>query len=196
MTLTILTPPAESVAALTPMLAPTVSPHANELRAFTANTAPHELTLPMPVYVVGLDSIVAQRGLADAKLASWRYIIDKGVGKKVAAEVGFDHATARHQFSSLNEGSFADDTPVRVHAAQQLPAVVAGDYELRLLRIPALYVVALWLVDKQGHADRIVPLAPSPPPLSPGHAYTIGELEAQLAPQAASKLQFDDRPQS
>jgi len=194
MALTILTPPPPSLAALAPMLAPTSTPHINPLRALSADATPNQVTLPMPVYVLGLDSLVARRNLGDAELIGWRYIIDKGVGTKVAAEVAYDPSTKMHAFSSLNEGSFVDDTPIRVAAARAAPGVAQGDYELRLLRIPALYVVALWLKDRHGNADLVVPLAPCPTPLTAGHAYSVTEVETLLAQPAASRLQFDDRP--
>jgi hypothetical protein len=194
MALDVLSPPPASLAALAPILGPAPAAHANALRALVADATPDHVTLPTPVYVLGLDSLINGRGLADARLVGWRYIIDKGTGATVAAEVGYDHGTAQHAFSSLNQGSFVDDTPVQVSAAQRAPEVASGDYELRLLRIPALYLVALWLKDRNGTEDRLVPLAPSQPPLTAGRIYPVAEVEKLLEPQAADRLKFDDRP--
>jgi hypothetical protein len=194
MALNVLAPPQESLAALAPILRPVPATHANALRALVAEATPEHVTLPAPVYVLGLDSLTHGRGLADASLIGWRYIIDKGTGAAVAAEVGYDRGTAQHAFSSLNQGSFVDDTPVQVSAAQRAPEIAAGDYELRLLRIPALNLVALWLKDRSGAQDRLVPLAPAQPPLSAGQIYPVPEVERLLAPHAAERLSFDDRP--
>ena len=38
-----------------------------------------------------------------------------------------------------------------------------GKVEARVIRIPALYVMALWLKDLEGDKDVIVPMAPAPP---------------------------------
>ncbi|MEK8108192.1 hypothetical protein NKG94_30935 [Micromonospora sp. M12] len=45
-------------------------------------------------------------------------------------------------------------------ALRKLPQLQAAGYELRLLRIPALYLMALWLHSPL--ADLLVPLEPSP----------------------------------
>ena len=62
--------------------------------------------------------------------------------------------------SSFTEGPFVAATDKAVKAIRKLPKLEAAGYELRLLRIPALYVMALWLhslVD-----DLVIPLEPSP----------------------------------
>jgi len=41
--------------------------------------------------------------------------------------------------------------------------------EVSVLRAPALYLLALWLRDEKG--DRLVPIAPCPPPLKAGETY-------------------------
>jgi hypothetical protein len=62
--------------------------------------------------------------------------------------------------SQFNEGPFVAETDKAVKAIRKLPQLEAAGFERHLLRIPGLYVMALWL-----HApatDLLVPLAPSP----------------------------------
>ncbi|HEY4239330.1 MAG TPA: hypothetical protein VGM88_05915 [Kofleriaceae bacterium] len=184
MALTILTPPAESLAALQPHLAQ----RKTRLHAAVANGTP---SLPMPVYTLGLDAIVAGKGLAGAQHVGWRYIVDQN-GTVTAAETRTDGT--KHAFASLNQGSFAAETPARVAAAQLLPEVVAGTFELRLLRIPGLNIVALWLASPG--ADKLVPLAPAPAPLVAGTPIAATDALAQLLPIATKRLAADDRPKA
>ena len=69
-------------------------------------------------------------------------------------------ADGTHEVSHFNEGPFETATDNTVKTLHDLPELRAADYELRLLRIPALYMVALWLHMTAG--DLLVPLAPSP----------------------------------
>ena len=64
--------------------------------------------------------------------------------------------------------------------------MTAGNYEVRMLRVPALYVVALWLKDLDGDDDLIVPLVPAPAFLEAGRAYREAEfLDTLEAPRAS-----------
>lgn len=194
MAIHVLTPPTESLDALRPVLGPARSQHAHPQLAFVANAAPSEVTVPTPVYSLGLDALAQQGGLSDAKHVAWRYIIDKGTGRRVAAEVSYDDATAQHAFASLNEGSFVDDTPVQLSAAETSAEAAAGDFELRLLRVPALYFVALWLHGRNGAQDLLVPLQPAQAPFVAGQLYPADQVEPELRKQAAARASFDDRP--
>jgi hypothetical protein len=75
-------------------------------------------------------------------------------------------------------------------------AVTTGSFELRVLRIPALYVMALWLHGESGNRDVVIPMAPTHHLLEPGRAYEGGEFTSTLAPAASERLEFDDSPRS
>jgi hypothetical protein len=60
------------------------------------------------------------------------------------------------------------------------PRVSQGTYEQRLLHVPALYVMALWLHEPTGAADLLVPLAPSPRDLPAGRPLSAGEVVTKL----------------
>jgi len=49
-----------------------------------------------------------------------------------------------------------------------------------MLRIPALYVIALWLKERISKGDLLVPLEPTHPAFTPGRIYTANEFEATL----------------
>jgi hypothetical protein len=60
-------------------------------------------------------------------------------------------------------------TAAVIDELERLPEVTADDFELRLLKVPALHVVAAWLAGDQRLA---VPLAPAPGFLESGRPYS------------------------
>ena len=85
----------------------------------------------------------------------------------------------------LNGGPYVAATATAIDELERLPEVAAGDYELRLLKVPALHVAAAWLVG--GHR-LVVPLAPAPSFLEAGHRYTEEEFVAALREPAQRAL--------
>ena len=194
--------------------------------------------VPHTVYDLGLDSLVAGKGLGDAHLTGWRYLLGEGLNITAAAEVARDaHGNAIAGSAVFNRGPFVEATekalrlieslpsllnpeslgavadkarglldslpsllnPAPVVAAaehamevvQALPQVLKGTYELRLLRVTALYVMAIWLKGEGSDPDLIFPMAPAPEVLKPGHAYSAQEFTRLLHELAKEKVALD-----
>ena len=149
---------------------------------------------PHESYHLGLDSIEAKKGVAAAKSIGWRYLLAGGpAGRGLAAEV---HSRDRgYEFAGLNEGPFVQQVADQI---ENLRGKIGDkDYEPRLLRIPALYVAALWLKGKND--DLFVPLQPSHPALEPHRVYSRMDFEAALEKAAremksAEPSKKDDAP--
>ena len=94
----------------------------------------------------------------------------------VAADVNAD--TSR--FASLKEGPQVRAFYRQVQALQQAPDIGLRSFELAQLRIPALHVKAVWLKDKGGTSDVVIPIAPTDPALTAGRRYSVQELLAAL----------------
>ena len=147
--------------------------------------------LSSPVYVLGLDAIVAGQDLSAAKLAMWTHFFSAardGDEQLVAADVNAD--TSR--FASLKEGPQVRAFYRQVQALQQAPDIGLRSFELAQLRIPALHVKAVWLKDKGGTSDVVIPIAPTDPALSAGRRYSVQELLAALRPAAESAIAHTD----
>ena len=130
------------------------------------------LTLPHPIYNLGLDDVAAGRlPGSSARLTGWRYLVQEDGRIVAAAELNAGSSGEEYTFAALNEGPFVRGTEATLEAAETLPAVDSGQFELRLLRIPALYVMALWLKGENGVADIIIAMTPAPPELVAGEAY-------------------------
>jgi len=147
--------------------------------------------LSSPVYVLGLDAIVAGNDLSTAKLALWTHFFPSaqdGDNQVVAADVDAD--TSR--FASLREGPQVLAFYRQVQVLQQAPDLGPQSFELAQLRIPALHVKAVWLKDKSGAGDVVIPIAPAHPALAPGRRYSAREFIAALRPAAESATGHTD----
>jgi hypothetical protein len=75
-----------------------------------------------------------------------------------------------------------------VNAAEQHPATRESSYAVRLIRVPPLYVMALWLSDERGGDDLVMPMPPTPPYLEAGRPYRGDEFPNLLAEDARKRL--------
>ena len=118
-----------------------------------------DLSTPHQIFTIGLDDITSGAGLDKAQPVGWRYLVTAS-GKTVASAETTTSPDGTQEVSQFTDGPFVAATDKAVKDVGKLPQVGAVGFELRLLRIPALYMMALWL-----HApttDLLVPLPPSP----------------------------------
>ncbi len=64
-------------------------------------------------------------------------------------------------FASISAG-LAAAIANAMQAAEADAVIAAGQYEVRLFQVPALYLCALWLKDRTGRADYFVVVPPAP----------------------------------
>jgi hypothetical protein len=154
-----------------------------------------QLTDPHQVFTLGLADLVAGRGLEAAKPSAWRYLVREGDTVRASAEAVLTGRSDEYSFSAFNEGGFVPATAHAIQAARALPAVSQGSFELRLLNVPGLYLMALWLHEADGTGDLLIPLAPSPVEIPKGRPVPAARLLEELASKArpAAAVGFDDR---
>ncbi len=151
-------PPPEALAVLR-------DPTQRGLRENTIRLAPvHQ------VFTATATDVQNKRVLANAQSSSWR-----DVAGPSAAEVA--SRNGEYVIISINEGPFVESIVDALDRAKQLP----GDYELRLLTIPSLYVVALWL---RGETDVLIPMEPAPTGLNANEPYDEASFTEALRPLA------------
>jgi hypothetical protein len=153
------------------------------------------LAAPHPVYTLGLQALGGGEGPDAAELTGWRYLIQRDEKTIAAAElhvVGGDAGTARAL--EINEGPFVRATEAALEDVARLPQLADAAYELRLLKVPSVYVIALWLHAVDGGGDLFVPIGDTPPEVDSGRAYGGDELLLSLGEQARRQLEFDSTP--
>jgi hypothetical protein len=161
------------------------------LPALRNASGPLQLTQPHQVFTLGLADLAAGRGLEAAEPGRWRYLVQEGDNTLAAADTVATGPGTGYVFSTFNEGRFVTSTAEAIQAAGQNPEVSRGDFELRLLHVPGLHVMALWLHDVAGNgSDLLVPLAPSPVDTPIGRpvpaAVFLQELAAKSSAAAAT----------
>jgi hypothetical protein len=148
-----------------------------------------DVAAPHDVYTVGLDALAAGGGLEAAEPVGRRVLLMRGADPVATAELDDPEGPGG---LSANEGPFAEATARAISRVESWPEVADGDYELRVLRLPALYLMALWLKDESGDRDLVVPLDPAPAGIEAGRGYDAGELLGELRERARSRLEDAD----
>ncbi|MFD1660235.1 hypothetical protein ACFSL4_19025 [Streptomyces caeni] len=171
-------PPAPAPAlrsVLTALGSPTVVHEARtpSLRAAQGPTTPE---MPLPVHV--LDRI-APAGASATRLAGWRFLIRAGNRAVAAAETML--TPDGWAFSRFFEGPYIAATERALSQAEAMKQ----PYQPRLLSVPELYMLTLWLHGDcaadgaAGHpaaTDLLVPLAPAPPGIAAHRPHRVAEL--------------------
>jgi hypothetical protein len=143
------------------------------LRAVQGPVTPE---LPLPVHV--LDSVSA-KGVAATRLAGWRFLIRSGDRTVAAAETRL--TPDGWAFSHFFEGPYLPSTERALAQAETLTQA----YQPRLLSVPSLYMLTLWLHGDPtadgaaGHpaaTDLLVPLAPAPPGIAAHRPHRVADL--------------------
>ena len=154
------------------------------------------LSLPHQVFTAGLEPLAKGERLTDvAQFTAWRALLEEDNEVIAAAEVPV--STRESPGASINRGALAQSTVEGVETAERHERVASEPFELRLLRIPALYASALWLHRPDANGDIFIALAPAPPPLTAQATYDAGQFGTDLQGMAQSVLsayKTADRP--
>jgi hypothetical protein len=118
-------------------------------------------TLPIPVYSVDIANVERPDFLSKAFQTGWRYFVT-GTDEAVLADVDVDEAGEK-VFAGVTRGSFAESLCQAALRAEKLFTNSKEEFYLRILEIPQLYLVALWMHEVHGHfeRDQFVPAAES-----------------------------------
>ena len=141
--------------------------------------------MPHRVYVLGLPDVIAGRIPDDIQPVGWRYILEWGGDAVATAEtrIASDDLPA---FSGFNSGPYVASTVRALDRAANLSLARGRALTVRVLRIPALNLVALWLHGDD--VDLFTPLEPAPPGVEPGKQYQASELFAALRSEAEKRI--------
>ncbi|KKD07492.1 hypothetical protein [Streptomyces sp. WM6386] len=141
--------------------------------------------LPLPVHV--LDEITAA-GASATRLTGWRFLIRCQERAVAAAETRL--TPDGWAFSHFFEGPYIASTERALRQAETMQQ----PYQPRLLSVPGLYMLTLWLHGDltadgaTGHpaaTDLLVPLAPAPPGIAAHRPHRVAELLPVLTHRAA-----------
>ncbi|MFD7326335.1 hypothetical protein ACFV9D_35575 [Streptomyces sp. NPDC059875] len=136
--------------------------------------------LPLPVHVLDVrDQLVPSGQAPRTRLTGWRFLI-RGTDRAVAAADTMLTPDG-WSFSHFFEGPYITATERALLQAEALPMT----YQPRLLSVPELYMLTLWLhgdteadgaSDSPAPADLLVPLAPAPPGIAAHRPHRVADL--------------------
>ncbi|MET9395603.1 hypothetical protein ABZY20_35190 [Streptomyces sp. NPDC006624] len=147
--------------------------------------------LPLPVH--HLDRVTTE-GVPVTRLAGWRFLIRSGERAVAAAETML--TPDGWAFSHFFEGPYITSTERALRLAETMPQ----PYQPRLLSVPGLYMLTLWLHEDcaadgaAGHpaaTDLLVPLAPAPPGIAAHRPHRVAELLPVLTHRASPTRLLD-----
>jgi len=146
---------------------------------------------PHPVYIATLDDLAAGKLLGAARKTSWRYLLVQGESAVGEAELSAGRIKGKElAFLGLTHGPFSAATVEALRTAEDLPEVARADYELRLLKVPAVYLMALWL-HRKGE-DILIPMGNPPGGLKENKPYSEAEVIVALRETALRTKEFQD----
>ncbi len=148
-----------------------------------------------PVFNLDLDRIAAGDGLEAAYETGIRYLLNDASGTAVAtAELRTDDNGTSWQFDNVNAGPFVQATVDTLTQAETELGSEDISFDVRLLRIPALYIMAVWLAPQNPvDTDRIIAMNPVPDYIEPGRVYLAADFLAALREPAQSRLAAFER---
>ncbi|MBB4893815.1 hypothetical protein FHS39_002846 [Streptomyces olivoverticillatus] len=136
--------------------------------------------LPLPVHVL---ERTAPGSAPRTRLTGWRFLIKAGERAVAAAETML--TPDGWAFSHFFEGPYLASTERALRQAESLPT----PHQPRLLSVPELYMLTLWLhgditADASSQlfapGDLLVPLAPAPPGIAAHRPHRVTDLLPQL----------------
>ncbi|RII14031.1 hypothetical protein DSC45_22265 [Streptomyces sp. YIM 130001] len=182
-------PPAPAPA-LRSVLAALDSPTAvREARTPSLRSAPGSSTpeRPLPVHV--LAPVNPLTGPTRTRLTGWRFLI-RSDGRTTAAADAVLKADG-WTFSRFFEGPYLASTERALRQAESLTAA----YQPRLLSVPELYMLTLWLhadcasdgtTGPPADNDLLIPLAPAPPGIAAHRPHRVADLLPVLTHRLSS----------
>lgn len=148
------------------------------------------LSQPHRVYTATPTDVLAGSILASATEDSWRYLVIRNDDDVVAAVEVTSRDGGPMELAHINEGPFVVGTVAAIAIAEEQLENDPNDFELRLLRIPSLYLMALWL--HADNSDELITIAPAPPGLRANEVIGEAQLTGALRPLAEERTQSEN----
>jgi hypothetical protein len=148
-----------------------------------------EIAQPQPLYTTGLAAFASGNLLGDARLTSWQFLVLRARQPFGIAEVAVEEEQGMQRlvYAGFGMGPHSRSVIETLGVAERLPEIVARDYELRILRVPTVYLYCVWLHGDEG-GDLFLPCDPAPSPLIPNEVVQAEAITSALHDFAVQRL--------
>lgn len=149
------------------------------------------LSFPHEAYFMRLDDIVDGKSLDAAYSTGTRVLLSDAKNEVYsAAEIGAQNKDLL--LAQFDTGPFLQ--PMIEAITRFADSEFNGIYDeldMRLLRIPALYIMAVWLHSDKGPVNLLMPIGPTPPPLTQYRPYNGAAFLSQIRGIARERQKQD-----
>jgi hypothetical protein len=136
-----------------------------------------------------------QSFLKTARLTAWHYLLaDQDDNVHSLVEVAVLGKGEGLSYAALRPRDYADMMVAAIEGARLRPEAEAQQYELRILRVPDLSFLGVWLHTEEQIHDLVIPILGSSPDYEANIVMTEGDLVKALRPIADRRRKADDRP--
>ena len=146
------------------------------------------VTTPHLVYGVSLEDLATGQGLEAAVPRRLRFLILSDQSVLGGVEIALDDVGNPGNVTNLFRGPSIEEFTRIIEGVERRDVVREGSFELRLLSIPPLHTLAVWLKDDAEAEDILIPISPAPAPLRAGEPHSSPELLRALAEPAQRLL--------
>ncbi len=168
-----------------------IAPEKKHARMLRVKKKDMQENTPHKVYVLDLDEIISGEAFKHPKHVSWRYITEDSM-----IEVQCGEKEDQYEFTEINQGDHIKDIIEKLKIMAKHARIKKADYEVSVVMVPALYVMALWLQGEGENEDVVIPVGPPHPHLSrhPSTIFSPAQFVEILTEAAKQRLAFDDSP--
>ena len=135
------------------------------------------------VYTMTLGEVASGEHVKPARPVSWRAFLVQAQTPVAVAEVVESAGGQLATEASITEGPLVEAATEAIEVAEHSNLVATGNFELRVLHVPAIYVLAIWL---HGSQELFIPIRGTG--LKPRQVYQEGDFFSAIQP--AAKAQF------
>jgi hypothetical protein len=146
---------------------------------------------PLPVYSFPLDDLAAGKDPRSKSPVAWKYLLVTGSQPVRTANVVLT-PSGGYAFASIS-AAHASGIGQAILLAENSPVASKGNYEMRLVEVPALYVTALWLKNQKSKTDHFIVIPPAPNGFQPYAVSHAADFLKLLKAAAAQRIR--DIPQ-
>lgn len=140
--------------------------------------------LPHKVFSISVSDLADDKDLSSAVQIAWRYILENSSGHKFIAEVGINEG--EHDLHMVNTGRHVNNFLRIYKDLAQHHRVEENDYEVNLIQIMPLYVMAVWA--KGEDHEFFIPVGPVNSRFSANQVYEYKEFTGILQELAKNHM--------